>query len=59
MDPSDIPFDLDEETRDVQARARAFTEEILFPLEDEAERRHGRCPTTSSPTSSARRSPAG
>ncbi len=44
MDPSDIPFDLDDETRDVQARARAFTEEILFPLEDEAERRHGRLP---------------
>ena len=44
MDPSDIPFDLDEETRDVQARARAFTEEILFPLEEEAERRHGRLP---------------
>jgi acyl-CoA dehydrogenase len=44
VDPSDIPFDLDDETRDVQARARAFTEEILFPLEDEAERRHGRLP---------------
>ena len=44
MDPSDIPFDLDDETRDVQARARAFTEEVLFPLEGEAERRHGRLP---------------
>jgi alkylation response protein AidB-like acyl-CoA dehydrogenase len=44
VDPSDIPFDLDEETRDVQARARAFTEEILFPLEEEAERRHGKLP---------------
>ena len=44
MDPSDVPFDLDEETRDVQSRARAFTEEVLIPLEDEAERRHGRLP---------------
>ena len=44
MDPSDIPFDLDDETREVQERARAFTEEVLFPLEEEAERRHGKLP---------------
>jgi alkylation response protein AidB-like acyl-CoA dehydrogenase len=44
VDPSDIPFDLDDATRDVQARAKAFTEEVMFPLEEEAERRHGRLP---------------
>ncbi len=40
----EIPFELDDRARDIQARARAFTEEILFPLEEEAERRHGRLP---------------
>jgi len=44
VDPSDIPFDFDAETRDVKARARAFTEEVLIPLEEEAERRHGILP---------------
>ncbi len=44
VDPSDIPFDLDDATRDVQTRAKSFTEEVMFPLEEEAERRHGRLP---------------
>ena len=40
----EIPFELDDRARDIQARARAFTEDVLFPLEEEAERRHGRLP---------------
>ena len=40
----EIPFELDERARDIQARARAFTEDVLIPLEEEAERRHGRLP---------------
>ncbi len=44
MQESDVPFELDDRARDIQARARAFTEEILFPLEEEAERRSGRLP---------------
>ncbi|MEZ5074058.1 MAG: acyl-CoA dehydrogenase [Solirubrobacterales bacterium] len=37
-------FELDDRARDIQARARAFTEDVLIPLEEEAERRHGRLP---------------
>ena len=45
---------------DLQARARRFAEDVLMPLEEEAERRGGRLPEeTSSPRSSARRSSAG
>jgi acyl-CoA dehydrogenase len=40
----EIPFDLDDRARDIQARARAFTEDVLFPLEEEAERRNGILP---------------
>jgi len=39
-----IPFDLSDADRDVQARARDFAEQVLMPLEDEAERRSGRLP---------------
>jgi len=40
----EIPFELDDRARDIQARARTFTEDVLIPLEEEAERRHGRLP---------------
>ena len=40
----EIPFELDDRARDIQARARAFTEDVLIPLEEEAESRHGRLP---------------
>jgi alkylation response protein AidB-like acyl-CoA dehydrogenase len=40
----EIPFELDERARDIQARARTFTEDVLIPLEEEAESRHGRLP---------------
>jgi acyl-CoA dehydrogenase len=35
---------LDERAREIQARARAFVEEVLMPLEEEAESRGGRLP---------------
>jgi len=39
------PIDgLDDRARDVQQRARRFVEEVLIPLEEEAERRGGRLP---------------
>src|SRR3954451_23865888 len=38
------PLDLDEETLEVSERARRFAEEVLMPLEEEAERRGGRLP---------------
>jgi len=40
----EIPFDLSDADRDVQTRARDFAEQVLMPLEDEAERRSGRLP---------------
>ncbi len=40
----EIPFELDDRARDIQSRARAFTEDVLFPLEEEAERRDGILP---------------
>ncbi|MCL4286410.1 MAG: acyl-CoA dehydrogenase [Thermoleophilia bacterium] len=40
----EIPFELDDRARDIQARARAFTEDVLIPLEEEAERRNGILP---------------
>ncbi len=40
----EIPFELDDRARDIQARARAFTEDVLIPLEEEAERRDGILP---------------
>jgi acyl-CoA dehydrogenase len=40
----EIPFELDERARDIQARARTFTEDVLIPLEEEAESRNGRLP---------------
>ncbi len=44
VDPASIPFDLDEATRDVQARARDFAEQVMIPLEEQAERLSGRLP---------------
>src|SRR3954447_3388674 len=38
-------LDLDERALDVAERARRFAEDILMPLEEEAERRDGRLPT--------------
>jgi acyl-CoA dehydrogenase len=37
-------LDLDEEALEVSGRARRFAEEVLMPLEEEAERRGGRLP---------------
>jgi alkylation response protein AidB-like acyl-CoA dehydrogenase len=39
-----IPFDLDEETLAIQARARRFTEDVLIPLEEQAESLGGKLP---------------
>jgi len=41
---AEIPFDLDGRAREIQAAARGFTEDVLIPLEEEAERRSGRLP---------------
>ena len=38
------PLDLDEEALEVSERARRFAEDVLMPLEEEAERRGGRLP---------------
>ena len=38
------PLDLDEEALEVSERARRFAEEVLMPLEEEAERSGGRLP---------------
>ena len=38
------PLDLDEEALEVSERARRFAEEVLMPLEEEAERQGGRLP---------------
>jgi len=43
-DPGALPFELTPEQRDLQARARGFAEDVLMPLEQEAERRGGRLP---------------
>ena len=40
----ETPFELTERARDIQARSRRFVEEVLIPLEEEAERRLGRLP---------------
>ena len=40
----ELPFELDEKTRAIQLRARRFTEDVLIPLEEEAERRSGILP---------------
>ena len=44
--PSAAPFslELDEATLELQERARRFAEEVLMPLEEEAERRRGSLP---------------
>ena len=44
--PADFeaPFELDETTRAIQLRARRFTEDVLIPLEEQAERMNGRLP---------------
>ena len=44
LELTEIPFELDERARDVQARARRFTEDVLMPLEEEAEALRGRLP---------------
>jgi alkylation response protein AidB-like acyl-CoA dehydrogenase len=36
---------VDEEAAELRQRARRFAEDVLMPLEEEAERRHGRLPT--------------
>jgi len=41
--PSQIPL-LDDRAREIQARARSFVEEVLMPLEEEAEAAGGRLP---------------
>src|SRR5688572_12152989 len=38
----ETPFELTERARDIQARSRRFVEDVLFPLEEEAERCQGR-----------------
>ncbi len=38
------PAGLDERALDIQRRARDFVDEVLIPLEEEAESRHGRLP---------------
>jgi acyl-CoA dehydrogenase len=40
----ETPFKLTDRARDIQARSRRFTEDVLFPLEEEAERHLGRLP---------------
>lgn len=40
----DVPFELSERARDIQARARRFTEDVMLPLEEQAERLNGRLP---------------
>jgi alkylation response protein AidB-like acyl-CoA dehydrogenase len=40
----EIPFELDDRAREIQASARTFTEDVLMPLEEEAERRDGILP---------------
>ena len=41
---SELPFELTPEQADVRERARAFVDTQLIPLEEEAERLHGRLP---------------
>src|SRR4051812_15338797 len=41
---AEIPFELDEKTRAIQARARRFAEEVLMPLEEQAEALAGKLP---------------
>ncbi len=41
---SELPFELTPEQADVRARAREFVDTQLIPLEEEAERLHGRLP---------------
>ncbi len=42
--PGSIPFELSDADLDLQARARDFVEDVLIPLEEEAERRDGKLP---------------
>ena len=56
LSPATAPDELTPEQLELQQRARAFVEDVLFPLEEEAERSGGRCPTTWSPASARRRS---
>lgn len=41
---AELPFELDEQTRAIAQRARRFTEEVLIPLEEQAERGGGILP---------------
>ena len=41
---AELPFELDETTRAIALRARRFTEEVLIPLEEQAERGGGILP---------------
>ncbi|MDQ2676309.1 MAG: acyl-CoA dehydrogenase family protein, partial [Actinomycetota bacterium] len=40
----ETPFELSERARDIQVRSRRFVEDVLIPLEEEAERCRGRLP---------------
>jgi acyl-CoA dehydrogenase len=44
LDPGGLPFELTPHQRDLQERARRFAEDVLMPLEVEAEERGGRLP---------------
>jgi acyl-CoA dehydrogenase len=44
LDPGGLPFELTPPQRDLQERARRFAEDVLMPLEVEAEERGGRLP---------------
>src|ERR671910_738470 len=42
--PPDIGLELDSQALELQARARRFVEEVIFPLEEEAESLGGKLP---------------
>jgi acyl-CoA dehydrogenase len=44
LDPTSLPLELTPELEELRERARRFVDEVLIPLESEAERLHGRLP---------------
>ena len=44
LDPTSLPLELTPELEELRERARRFVDEVLIPLEPEAERLHGRLP---------------
>jgi alkylation response protein AidB-like acyl-CoA dehydrogenase len=44
LDPTSLPLELTPELEELRERARRFVDEVLIPLEQEAERLHGRLP---------------